>query len=218
MKISPKKLIKALGALPKKLAKHSFLTFFIFFLLDVVLGGIVFYKYVILIEKTKVENLKTPLKFDHANYQEVLNQWDKRQKNLEKIDSKQYINPFQETRISFSTSTENGTSAVSIPKGEEIIIPTSTEETVTTSEEVSGSNQEETSTQETSGLPSDLMAKLLLAGSISDFYIIKKERFPSVWERSIFWEEKGIGKRDDYYGSEHQNVLLLRALKKELTE
>jgi len=104
MKISPKKFIKTIKVLPKKLARHSFLTFLIFLFLDFTLGGIVFYKYVILIEKTKVETLRTPLRFDMANYQEVLNQWEKRQKNLEKIDSKQYINPFQETRIAFSTS------------------------------------------------------------------------------------------------------------------
>jgi hypothetical protein len=217
MKISPKKIINTIRALPKELAKHSFLTFFTFFLLDLVLGGIVFYKYVILIEKTKVETLRTPLRFDHANYQEVLNQWEKRQKNLEKIDSKQYINPFQETRISFSTSTENGTSEIIIPNNEEIIIPTSTEETATTSEEVSNNNQEENSTQETSGLTSDIMVKLLFAGNIFDFYRIKKEKFPSIWERGIIWEEKGLGKRDDYYGSEYQNVILLQSLKKDLT-
>lgn len=217
MKINPKKLIKNLKKLPKTLAKHSFSTFFMLLLLSFILGGIVFYKYVILIEKTKVETLRTPLRFDHANYQEVLNQWEKRQKNLEKIDFKQYINPFQEKRIPFSTSTENGTTAVNISNGEEIIISTSTQETVTTSEEVSGNNQEETSTQETSGLPGELVAKLLFASNIFDFYRIKKERFPSIWERAIIWEEKGFGKRENYYGSEYQNMILLQALKKELT-
>jgi hypothetical protein len=218
MKISPKKFIKTIKALPKKLAKHSFLTFFIFLSLDFILIGFIFYKYVILIEKTKVEALKIPLKFNHLNYQEVLDQWERRQENLEKIDSKQYINPFRETRIAFSTSTENETTSINIPSEREIIIPTSTEEVATTSEEIFDNNQEETSTQETSSLPSDIMVKLLFAGNIFDFYRIKKEKFPSIWERGIIWEEKELGKRDDYYGSEYQNVILLQVLKKDLTK
>jgi hypothetical protein len=218
MKINPKKIIEKLKKSPKFLARHSFLTFFIFILLDFILGGIIFYKYVILIEKTKVEALKTPLRFDNASYQEVLSRWTKRQENLEKIGSKQYINPFQEIRLPFQTSTENGTSIINISNEEEVIISTGSQETVTTSEEVSQNNQEETSTQETIGLPGELVAKLLFASNIFDFYRIKKEKLPSVWDRGIIWEEKGLGEKDDYYGSVYQNMILLQALKKDLTK
>jgi len=205
MKINPKTIIKKLKKLPKTLAKHSFSTFLIFLLLDFVLAGIVFYKYVILIEKTKVETLRTPLRFDHTSYQEVLNQWEKRQNNLEKINSKQYINPFQEIKVPFSTGTEE-------------IVSTSTEEIATTSEEISGNAEEATSSQTTSDLSKELIAKLLFASNIFDFYKIKKEKLPSVSERGIVWEEKGFGKRDDYYGNVYQNMTLLQALKKDLTK
>jgi hypothetical protein len=218
MKINPKKLIKKIKILPGTLARHSFLTFFIFLLLDFVLAGFVFYKYVILIEKTKAETLRTPLRFDQINYQGVLKQWQTREENLEKINSKQYINPFQEIRIPILATVENNTATVNISGNEEVISPTSTQEAVTTSKEISGGNEEETLAQETNSSKGDLMAKLLFAGNIFDFYRIKKEKFPSVFERAITWEQKGLGKRDDYYGSVYQNMLLLQALKKELTK
>lgn len=212
MKLGFKKTIKTIKFFPGILARHSFLTFLFLLSLDFIFAGIVFYKYVIVIEKTKTETLRTPLRFDNASYQEVLDKWEQRRAKLEEIDSKEYPSPFQETRTYFSIPSKNSTNSTSSLIFEEIIIPTSTEETSTTTEEILNGNQEE------SGLPDELAARLLFAVNIFDFYRIKNEKFPVISERAIIWEEKGLGKKDDYYGSAYQNMFLLQALKKELTK
>jgi len=198
MKINIKKTKKIIRVIPKILAKHSFLTFFCFLFIALTLGGIVFYKYIVLIEENEIDDFKEFLVFRKEIYQEVLDYWQKREENFEQANSKQFISPFGEER-------------------EEIIIPTTTEEATSTLEE---SPPEELPPVEPSPeepeLPENIQ-ELLAATNLFEFYILRDGIVPLLEERAIIWEEKGLGHVEEYKGTSYQNMLLLVELKKELT-
>ncbi len=180
--------------LPKTLALHPFLTFWVFLSIALILGSIVFYKYSILAEKPETETSKELLRFKQGVYQKVLDHWQQREENLENISLKEYINPFHMMRG-------------------EISPPVSSEETTSTSEEL----PLEELPSEGPSLPSNI-EELLAATNLTQFYMIKGERVPFLWQRAKMWQEKGLGLEDEYEGSKYQNMLLLEKLKEELTE
>jgi len=113
MKINIKKPKNFLKSLPKILAKHSFLTFLGLLFVTFIFTGIIFYQNIISAEKiTEDETLKISTRFEEKTYQKVLEQWQKRKEKFEKVDSEQYLDPFQEKReaSSFSTSSQQSTS------------------------------------------------------------------------------------------------------------
>lgn len=175
--------------IPKILARRPFLTFWVFLILALAFGGLVFYKYYILVEKPEIETTE-PLKFKKGIYERALNQLDQREKNLENIESKQYINPFQEKRVEISAPTSS----------EEEFLPEPEEEL-----------------PEEPELPSNVK-QLLAARSLFEFYAIKGEKLPSIWQRERMWEEKGLSYAGEYKGTKDQNLLLLDKLKEELTQ
>ena len=83
-----KKLLRALG-------EKVFLTFLGLLLISLILGGIVFYKYSILIKKTKPKIIEKPLQFKEKTYQEVLKIWQEKEKRFEDTDFKIYPDPFR---------------------------------------------------------------------------------------------------------------------------
>lgn len=192
MKIKIEKIKNLLKKIPKVLAGHPFLTFCGLLVVALILGGVIFYKYSILAEKSEIEISKETLRFKQKIYQEVSNQWQQREEKLKKVDLKQYINPFQEIEG-------------------EVSISTSSEEATSTPEELP---PEELPPEEPS-LPSNVK-ELLAAANLFEFYGIKGEKLPSVWERGIIWREKGLGLEKEYKGTDYQNMILLKKLKEEL--
>ncbi|MFH1780647.1 MAG: hypothetical protein ABH841_01440 [Candidatus Nealsonbacteria bacterium] len=61
-------------------------------------------------------------------------------------------------------------------------------------------------------------SKILNAGTLQEFYVLKGERMPLLSERTKMWQEFGLGGLQSYIGSNSQNQLLLAELKKRLTE
>lgn len=59
--------------------------------------------------------------------------------------------------------------------------------------------------------------ELQTATTLTEFYKKKGENLPTLSERARLWQEKGLGSKDEYIGSEYQNFKLLEALKKEFT-
>ena len=59
---------------------------------------------------------------------------------------------------------------------------------------------------------------LLAAKTLYEFYRLKGEALPPIWQRAKIWEEKGLGAAFEYHGLSYQNQRLLEVLKKELTE
>ncbi len=194
MKIKIERIKNLFKKLPKTLALHPFLSFWGLLSIALILGGFVFYRYSILAEKLEIETARELLKFKQETYQEVINQWQQREESLENINSKQYINPFQMTRGGISP-------------------PVLPEEATSTPEELP---PEELLPEEPS-LPSNI-EELLTASNLTQFYMIKGERMPFLWQRAKMWQEKGLGLEDEYKGSKYQNMILLEKLKEELTE
>jgi len=193
MKIDSKRIIAFFKSLPRKVAIHSFLVFLILFILSLGIGGLVFYRYNIQKETLEVEYVRRSVRFREDKYKKVLEHWREMERNLANIESCEYNNPFL--------------GKVSLP-------PTSTvTSTVSTSSITTNQEPPQKKTQ-----PSPEIQKLLRARTIFEFYSIKGQRAPSLWQRAIMWEEKGLGLRDEYKGTSYQNALLLKKLKEELTQ
>jgi len=80
--------------LPKKLAEKAFLSFLGLFILSIIFGMIIFYKYGIEPEETISETSKVGLQFKSDLYQQVLEIWQDNEQRFEKTDTKQYPNLF----------------------------------------------------------------------------------------------------------------------------
>lgn len=104
-KIKLKKIWSFLGGAAKILARKSFLTFSVFFLLVLLLGGFIFYKYSFLAENSKIELKEKPLFLKKNVYNNILQIWQEREKRFQEAGSKDRIDPF------FLPSSETATSA-----------------------------------------------------------------------------------------------------------
>jgi len=108
MKILGSKLIKVknlLKELPTFLAVHAFLAFLAFFILALILAGIVFYRYNILIEKENPEVSYKESQFKEKSLNNIMEILEEREKKFNEADSKQYLNPFQVSVPSSSSPT-----------------------------------------------------------------------------------------------------------------
>jgi len=98
MKIFGLKLIKIknlLKELPIFLAVHAFLAFLAFFLIALILAGIIFYKYNILIEKENQEIFYKQSQFKEESLDNIMGILREGEKKFSEADSKQYLNPFR---------------------------------------------------------------------------------------------------------------------------
>lgn len=183
MKIKIGKIKNILKKSPRGLALHPFLAFWVLLFIALILGGFIFYRYSVLAEKPEGISREI-LRFQQETHQKVLNQWQRRKENLENIDSRQYINPFQEG-ASLSVPPEEATSTPEELPPEEVV-------------------------------PSPEIKKLLAARNLFEFYWLKGEKLPSIYQREITWN--GWKLDGEYIGTKYQNLLLLEKLKEELTE
>lgn len=94
-----KKQFKKIGyffkKFPRILAENAFLISLVLFFIAMVLGGFLFYKYYILVERAESQPSQKLLYFDKQNFETVLKAWQDRQINFQAADSKQYLNPFE---------------------------------------------------------------------------------------------------------------------------
>lgn len=82
-----KKILWAIG-------KRAFLGVLVLILLDMLLGVMLFYKYVYLAENKVAQINGESLQFNDGVYQKVLNQWQARDEKLNESLQKNYPNPF----------------------------------------------------------------------------------------------------------------------------
>ncbi|MCP6718440.1 MAG: hypothetical protein KJI70_02790 [Patescibacteria group bacterium] len=80
--------------LPKKLAEKAFLSFLGLFILSMIFGMLIFYRYRVEPEETIPETSKVGLQFKSDLYQQVLEIWQNTEQKFEKTDTKQYPNLF----------------------------------------------------------------------------------------------------------------------------
>jgi cell division protein FtsL len=81
--------------LPRVLAERFFLTFLILIFIALILGGLVFYKYSILVEQKKVEISEKQISFKEKEFQEILKIWEDNQKRLEEAGLKTHPDLFR---------------------------------------------------------------------------------------------------------------------------
>ena len=75
MKIKINKIKEKFKKIPRALAWHPFLSFWVVLLVSLVIGGVFFVKYVVLPEEPE-ESFKKTLRFKQGIYNEVLGQWE----------------------------------------------------------------------------------------------------------------------------------------------
>ena len=76
------------------LGMHAFLVIVIIVLLELFLGGFLFYRYVFLAERKEPEIVDHSFQFKEGAYQEILDQWDQRDLRLQESLEKEYQSPF----------------------------------------------------------------------------------------------------------------------------
>ncbi len=81
--------------LPKILAEHSFITILFLFLLSLIVGGFIYYKYVVLVKNKEPQITRKPLQIEEKIYQKILNEWQEREKRFNEADLKEYTDPFK---------------------------------------------------------------------------------------------------------------------------
>lgn len=100
MKIGIKKFKKFLEKLSLSIAQHAFLSCLFLFLLSLISGGFLFYKYSISAQEVKPEALDKSVLLKEEAYQEVLEVWQEQERISQEADFKEYPNPFLES-VSF---------------------------------------------------------------------------------------------------------------------
>jgi hypothetical protein len=188
-KLRIKKIRVFFKRVPRVLGTHAFFTFLGLLLISLVGGGIIFYKYSILVLKKEPEIYDKPFHFQQKTYQEVLNIWEEKERRFNEVSSKQHPNPFG-----------------------------GPEEVEESSSEPIPEEPEERLEEEIPEVPTGMKEQLLRATTLEEFYRIQGEKLPPTRERARVWEEKGLGLAVEYVGSVYQNIKLLEVLKRGLTE
>lgn len=93
-KINFNKVKKLLKNLPRILAENTFLTFLFLFFLSLIFGGALFYQGTILAQKAEIIPSKELIQLNKKFYQEILIEWNKREKIFEEADLKKFSDPF----------------------------------------------------------------------------------------------------------------------------
>ena len=90
-----KKIANFFEKLPKILAKSAFLCFLALLLFSLILGGFLFYKYSILIDREKPDVVIGVIKFNKELYQKVLEIQQTKERQFEETGLKEYPSLFQ---------------------------------------------------------------------------------------------------------------------------
>lgn len=75
-------------------AERSFLLSLSLILLSLLIGGLIFYEYYIQVINKDPEVSEVTLKINNQAYQDIISAWEERQKKLDEVDLKNYLNPF----------------------------------------------------------------------------------------------------------------------------
>jgi len=99
MKIDIKKIKKVLKKAPEILAEKALLFFLLLFLLDLIFGAFVFYKYDFLTKRKKPEVFEKPLKFQENLFERILEILKEKEKRHEETEIKSYPDPFRTKQL-----------------------------------------------------------------------------------------------------------------------
>ncbi len=88
-----KKIKDFLLNIPKILVKHFFITLFFLLILDLILTGVLFYKYYL--QKRDLEFQSQVFGLNEKLLNNVLEEWQEREETFKSVDSKQYLDLFR---------------------------------------------------------------------------------------------------------------------------
>jgi len=91
------KLKKILGKLPLIIAAHAFWACLVLFILSLIFGANLFYKYNILVQRAEPESLEQTVLFKEKTYNKLLEIWQERKERFQQADFKEYPDPFLES-------------------------------------------------------------------------------------------------------------------------
>lgn len=83
----------------KNIATHFLISAILLFLISLILGAFLFYRYVFLVKKIKPIVVEKNFLLKEDVYKEVINILNNREQIIKEIDFKQYSNPFSEKKI-----------------------------------------------------------------------------------------------------------------------
>lgn len=95
-RIRLKKIKQFLKNLPIFLAERFFLTFFVLLIIFLLLLGLIFFKYNVLIKNKNMEISEKPLMFESKLYDDILQIWQNKKIKFENADAEKYRNLFLE--------------------------------------------------------------------------------------------------------------------------
>jgi hypothetical protein len=95
-KIKTKKIKTFFKNLPLWLAERSFLSLLLFIFIALILGGLVFYRYYLTIEKKEIEIKETTFRLNEKNFENILKILQEKDKKFKEADFKEYFNPFHD--------------------------------------------------------------------------------------------------------------------------
>lgn len=90
-----KNLRKKLEKIPEKISRNAFLTFLILFFIFLILGGLAYYKYLILEATKEPQVLERVFEFDPKKYRQVLEILDEKEREFSLIEFKEFRDPFE---------------------------------------------------------------------------------------------------------------------------
>ena len=76
-------------------AEHAFLSFLVLAFIALLIGGLLFYQYSILVQRAEPQINQEPIQFKEKLYQKVLKQWQARDERLEEAQEKEYLDIFK---------------------------------------------------------------------------------------------------------------------------
>ena len=88
-----KKIRDFLPKIPRILVQHFFITLFFLLILDLILTGVLFYKYYL--QKKDLELQVQTLGLNEKLLNDILEEWQKREEIFKSVDSKQYLDLFR---------------------------------------------------------------------------------------------------------------------------
>ncbi len=90
-----KTLGKRLKGLPLFIGERAFLSIIVVILIELAVGGLLFYKYSVLPSKVKIEVSESAVNFNKSDYEQVVKFWEERSSRSRIIENKVYYNPFK---------------------------------------------------------------------------------------------------------------------------
>ena len=93
-KLKIKKIKDLFKKVPRVLAAHSLLTLFGLIIIALIFSGLIFYRYVILIQKAELEITEKPLQFKEKTFENIIKIWQEREDKFDAVKTKNYLNPF----------------------------------------------------------------------------------------------------------------------------